>query len=313
MEKSAKLSVSKTILSIFVIYILVNMVLFPQFYLQTTLNGISAWALNVLPCLLPFIFFTKILSSFSLTEKISLLFTKPVKKIYNTSPIASFAFISSVVSGYPLGAKVTADLYENKQISRSDAFKMMSFCSTSGPMFIIGAVGAGMFSNALIGYLIFSAHIIGAILNGIIYRNIKIKELSSTKKIENTAKPSNLSSMVLDTSLSVISVGTIIAIFFVVIASLSPILSFLPSNVSAFIAGLIEITKGCLDISALPSIKQAILLASFVISFGGISTIFQSLALTATFKMPIKLMILQKFTHALISTFIAFLLIVIFL
>lgn len=313
MEKSAKLSVSKTILSIIVIYILVNMVLFPQFYLQTTLNGISAWALNVLPCLLPFIFFTKILSSFSLTEKVSLLFAKPVKKIYNTSPIASFAFISSVVSGYPLGAKVTADLYENKQISRSDAFKMMSFCSTSGPMFIIGAVGAGMFSNALIGYLIFSAHIIGAILNGIIYRNIKIKELSSTKKIENTAKPSNLSSMVLDTSLSVISVGTIIAIFFVVIASLSPILSFLPSNVSAFIAGLIEITKGCLDISALPSIKQAILLASFVISFGGISTIFQSLALTATFKMPIKLMILQKFTHALISTFIAFLLIVIFL
>ena len=313
MEKSAKLSVSKTILSIFVIYILVNMVLFPQFYLQTTLNGISAWALNVLPCLLPFIFFTKILSSFSLTEKISRLFAKPVKKIYNTSPIASFAFISSVVSGYPLGAKVTADLYENKQISRSDAFKMMSFCSTSGPMFIIGAVGAGMFSNALIGYLIFSAHIIGAILNGIIYRNIKIKELSSTKKIENTAKPSNLSSMVLDTSLSVISVGTSIAIFFVVIASLSPILSFLPSNVSAFIAGLIEITKGCLDISALPSIKQAILLASFVISFGGISTIFQSLALTATFKMPIKLVILQKFTHALISTFIAFLLIVIFL
>ncbi len=262
-------------------------------------------------CLL--FFFTKILSSFSLTEKISRLFAKPVKKIYNTSPIASFAFISSVVSGYPLGAKVTADLYENKQISRSDAFKMMSFCSTSGPMFIIGAVGAGMFSNALIGYLIFSAHIIGAILNGIIYRNIKIKELSSTKKIENTAKPSNLSSMVLDTSLSVISVGTSIAIFFVVIASLSPILSFLPSNVSAFIAGLIEITKGCLDISALPSIKQAILLASFVISFGGISTIFQSLALTATFKMPIKLMILQKFTHALISTFIAFLLIVIFL
>ena len=313
MEKSSKLSVSKVLLSIFVIYILVNMVLFPQFYLQTTLNGISAWALNVLPCLLPFIFFTKILSSFGLTEKVSRLFARPIKKIYNTSPIASFAFISSIISGYPLGAKVTSDLYESGQISRSDAFKMMSFCSTSGPMFIIGAVGAGMFDSALVGYLIFSAHIIGAFLNGIIYRNIKVKELSNKKIIEDKNKQYNLSSMVLDTSLSVISVGTIIAIFFVVIASLAPILSFLPSNISAFVSGIVEITKGCLDISALPSLTQAILLASFVISFGGISTIFQSLALTSTFKMPIKLMVLQKFTHAMISTLVSLLLIVIFL
>ena len=53
---------------------------------------------------------------------------------------------------------------------------MLSFCSTSGPMFIIGAVGAGMFNSTFAGYIMFTSHVLGAFLNGIIYRNIKVKE-----------------------------------------------------------------------------------------------------------------------------------------
>ena len=51
-------------------------------------------------------------------------------------------------------------------------------------------------------------------------------------------------------------------------------------------------------------ISAVALLASFVISFGGISTILQSLTMLAEVKMPLKLFILQKFTHAIFSTII---------
>ena len=287
------------------------MVLFPSLYINVTLNGISAWAFNVLPSVLPFIFFTKVLTSLGIVEKFSNLFKKSCNKLFKTPPVSSYVFITSMISGYPVGAKMTADLYLSSKITKSDAFKMTSFCSTSGPMFIIGAVGIGMLKNATFGYIIFISHILGALLNGLLYRNIKVKE----EKIEYTEKTNtqNLSTMVIDSALSIITVGTIIAIFFVVITSLSPIFNLFPPQISCVLEGIIEITKGCLDISTNIHGALSVVACTFVISFGGISTILQSITMLNSLRMPIKLFILQKVTHAILSTIISLLLVTIFL
>lgn len=294
-------------LSLFILYIIVNMIIFPKLYIEQTLSGISAWAFNVLPSVLPFIFFTKVLTSLKVTEKMSKAFKKPCKLLFNTPPSSAYVFLTSIISGYPVGAKMTADLYQSGQISKNDAYRMTSFCSTSGPMFIVGAVGAMMLGNAFLGYIILSAHILGAVINGIIYRNIKIKEVETSSENSVSSK-TDLSSIVLDSALSIISVGTIIAIFFVVITSLAPIFNLLPAPIAAILEGLIEITRGCLDISTSLAPFWATVASTFIISFGGISTILQSLTMLDKLKMPVGLFILQKFTHAIFSTIIAIIL-----
>lgn len=299
-------------LSIFIFYILLNMIIFPKLYIEQTLNGISAWAFNVLPSVLPFIFFTKVISSLNVIDKFSKPFSKPCKALFNTSSHGAYVFLTSIISGYPVGAKLTADLYENGQISKEEAFRMTSFCSTSGPMFVIGAVGAIMLGNAFLGYIIFSAHIIGAFLNGIIFRNIKIKDNAKEKKTLKNAK-NDLSSIVVDSALSIISVGVIIAIFFVIITSLDPIFNLFPSPIAAVGEGLIEITKGCLDISSYMSPFWAVIACSFIISFGGISTILQSLTMLNKLDMPIGLFVLQKLSHAILAGIVAIVLACIFL
>ena len=306
MQKINKNNFVSNLLAIFIIYILINMVIFPKFYIQQTFNGISAWALNVLPSILPFIFFTKILSTTNFLEKFTKVFKKPFEKFFKVPAISSYVFLSSIISGYPIGAKVTEELYLSNKISRNDACKILSFSSTSGPMFIIGAVGAVMFNNITAGYIIFFSHVLSAFLNGFLYRNIKVKEFSS-KPASNQKNNIDINSIVLDTSLSVISVGTIIAVFFVVITSLTPIFSILPNFVAIFLSGIVEITKGCLDIATYLPLFWATLLATFIISFGGISTIIQTKTMTKNIKLPVKLYVLQKFTHAVISTIIAFL------
>lgn len=314
MQKIVKKNLYSNLLAIFVVYILLNMIIFPKFYIQQTFAGITAWAINVLPSLLPFIFFSKILSSLNLIDKITKIFQKPFKKLFNTPAISSYSFFSSVISGYPVGAKITEELYSSGKITRTDACKMLSFCSTSGPMFIIGAVGAGMFNSTLAGYIMFTSHVLGAFLNGIIYRNIKVKEFDlEFKQIEKENKKLDISSIVLDTALSVISVGTIIAIFFVIVSSLSPIFSLLPNNISAVLSGFFEITKGCIDLSSNFSLFMATLIGTFIISFGGFSTLLQTQAMTTKLKLPIGLYFLQKISHALLSTVIAFVLCCLFL
>lgn len=275
----------------------------PKVYIDATLTGISAWAFNVLPSVLPFIFFTKVLSSLGNMEGLTRSFGKPIYKCFKTPAISGYVFFMSIISGYPVGAKMTADLYTSGKITRSEALRMTAFCSTSGPMFIIGAVGSMMMGNATYGYIIFIAHALGAFLNGFIYRRLSVKEIEVQK--EHKEHKVDLSSMVIDSATSIISVGTIIAIFFVIITSLYPLLSLLPASLSAILAGMIEITRGCLDISSCLTPYWGIIAATFIISFGGISTMLQSLTLLDKLKMPAWLFLLQKLTHAILATLIS--------
>lgn len=302
--------------TIIVLFFLVCMISQPARFLSASLNGISAWAFNVLPSVLPFMFFTRLLSALGQMEKLTKPFSSASNFLFRTPPISMYAFFMAILSGYPVGSKMVADLFEQHKISRQDAFRMSAFCSTSGPMFIIGAVGIGMFKNATVGYILFASHVLGAILNGIIFRNLKVKEQTfSAQSLEKSAPstPIDISQIVSSSTLAILSVGCIITIFFIVIECFSPVLSLLPQSLRGFVAGTIEITKGCLDLSALSNVRLATCLCSFVISFGGLSTVLQSLTMLAKVNMPVKLFILQKISHGILSTLVAVGLIFLFL
>ena len=355
----------RLLLSALILFFIFNMIISPAKFIKEGLNGISAWAFNVLPSVLPFMFFTKALSSLGQMEKLTHPFQRVTKTLFNTPPISFYAFFMAILSGYPVGSKMIADLYMQGKITQEDVYRMSAFCSTSGPMFIIGAVGIGMFKNSLVGYILFLSHILSAFLNGLIYRKLGLKNdykdkptkknISQTTKIQgknklknkddkfsqkntiNTQSKNNeikidltnqnsdtnlnranektpdISEIVLSSTLAILSVGCIITIFFIIIECLSPIFNLFPENISAFLEGLVEITKGCLSLSALPNVKLAVILASFVISFGGISTLLQSITMLRQVKIPIKLFALQKLTHALLSALISTMLVLFFM
>lgn len=352
----------RLLLSALILFFIFNMIISPAKFIKEGLNGISAWAFNVLPSVLPFMFFTKALSSLGQMEKLTRSFQRVTKTLFNTPPISFYVFFMAILSGYPVGSKMIADLYMQGKITQEDAYRMSAFCSTSGPMFIIGAVGIGMFKNSLVGYILFLSHILSAFLNGLIYRKLGLKNdykdkppkknISQTTKIQGKNKLKNkddkfsqkntiitqskndeikinqnndtnlnranektpdISEIVLSSTLAILSVGCIITIFFIIIECLSPIFNLFPENISALLEGIVEITKGCLSLSTLSNIKLAVILASFVISFGGISTLLQSITMLRQVKIPIKLFALQKLTHALLSALISTMLVLFFM
>lgn len=281
------------------------MVFNPSLYITTTYNGITAWALNVLPCILPFMIFTKLLSNLGNLDILCRPFAKPCKLLFNTSQASAYVFFMAIISGYPVGAKMTSDLYLQGKITQSDAYRMTSFCSTSGPMFIVGSVGAMMFHSTQIGYLILISHIFGAILNGVLYRKLALTFKGQPQNPKSTPQ-NDFSQIIVDSILSILSVGVIIAIFFVIITAFNPIFSIFPSPIKELLQGGIEITRGCIELAKLSNIRTAIILASFVIGFGGISTILQSMTFLEKIKMPVKFFILQKLTHGILSALIMF-------
>ena len=199
--------------------------------------------------------------------------------------------------------------------SKEEAKKCVTFTSNSGPMFIIGSVGVGMLNNRVCGYIILLSHIIGSVINGLIYRNIKITE-NNTKNSKNYIKNNNfsLSNSILDSISSILLIGGIMIIAFIIIEIVENFNLFLPiinllkkcgisSQISSsFLSGIFEMTKGCLGISSTTiSLKLKTILSCSLITFGGLSTSLQAMAFLKEI-CSYKFFITQKITHMLLST-----------
>lgn len=325
MRLSNKFSINRKLILILVITIILGaIVINPEVYITSCLNGIMVWATVVLPALLPFIFFTKTLTELGVADILASKF-KLFPKIFKVPSLAIYVFILSILSGYPVGAKIVADLYESGAISKEEAYKITTFTSNSGPMFILGSVGIGMLTSRKLGIIILISHILGALINGLIYRNHKENSTEINKKI---IEKNNLSigDLMWNTVHSVLIIGGFIALFFVIIEIINNLNIFSPiSNLfskifncdanifTAIFNGIFEITRGCLDISKL-GLSELVsgTLCTFIISFGGLATAMQALVFLKKFDMRFSFFIKQKITHAIFASVIYFILLLIF-
>ena len=291
----------------------------PNTYMKSTLNGLNVWFYNVLPALLPFFIATRLLIFLSV-DNISPLdkFTNKMFKVNNGGKI----FFLSLISGYPVGAKLICEAYKSRHIDLSSAKKMMSYCSVSGPMFIIGSIGIGVFKSVKIGYILLVCHILGAIINGIVFRSsYKRSNKESVPNIYIKPTSSNiLADSMYDSIISILLVGGYIVLAFVLIDLLNnlmiiPPISQLISNTIkinnnqitlSFLNGLLEMTRGLINLGQLSiSTPTNICLASFLIAFGGVSIFLQSLNFTKELQIKKSYFLFQKFCQGIITLFVS--------
>ncbi len=310
-----KINLKETLIPTIILLLIFVIILNPKAYISSTANGIAVWATVVLPSLLPFFFLTKLLINFKMVYRVSGFFSFITKKFYNCPSISSYIFFMSVISGYPVGAKLISEFHKNGSIDDGEAHRLISFCSTSGPMFIIGSIGASLFLDKTAGIIIFISHILSSLLNGIIYRKYKFtKGNLALPKIKSDEVV--LSECMYNTIISVLTVGGFIAISFTAIEIMlnlnlfKPfefIVDFLlkPFNLSVgkeLFTGIIEVTRGCVDIANL-GLKPALFIpiVTGLVSFGGLSIHLQSYTFLQDCKIKYKFFLLTKITHTVLS------------
>ena len=319
---------SKITLTLGISACMVIILIRPDVYVASALEGVKLWALVVLPSLLPFFFFTSLLAKIGATERMARTLKKPCQKIFGTSGYAAYAFLMSILSGYPVGAKIIGDLGENGLIDETDATKMSSFCSTSGPLFIVGSVGVGMFGSAAAGKLLFITHAFSALITGLIFRffgRTKITTTLTNKNAPKSCRPhvspaktraangNALYDCVYSSVISIATVGGFICVFYVVadifqnLDLLRPIwktLFFVTKNEPlsrAFSYGLIECTRGCKMLALCGLSTYSLAFASSLIAFGGVSVLVQSVCFLKKANVKIPVFLLAKTIQTAIS------------
>lgn len=317
---------------LFICLIIFGIILAPKCAINAAKEGISIWINILMPSLLPFIIGANLIVSLKIVDIFGILINPLTQKLFNVSGRSGLIFAISMVSGYPVGSKFASELRLENKISKYEAQRLVSFCSTSGPLFIIGSVGTGMIKNPHIGYIMLLCHYLASLAVGLIFRNYgkekNIKTNNSILKDINKVIYDNSTSenfFVLFGKSVVNGVNTLLAIggFVIIFSVFFEILQFFriidfisyffciflssfnitPDIISAFISGLFEMTIGCNNLSQLNNISYNLLipLCSFLVAFSGLSILAQCSSFIAKTDINVNLYIFSKFLHGIFS------------
>ena len=284
-------------------------------YSSAVSNGINLWAACVLPSLFPYFFITSILSGLKVTGKISYKLSPFTRAFFNTGGATGYAFMTSLISGYPIGAKVVADLKNADLITPTESVRAAAFCSTSSPMFILSSVGSIMFNSPAFGLSLFLTHVISAILIGVIFSFYKRKDKpKNSNAFINFSRADNvLYESAYSAVISVLVVGGLITIFYLLtemllsLNLLSPIIDTVTlitgdKNLSSSIVlGAFECTRGLKTLSANGINFFTLPVAAAICGFGGLSVIAQSLAYLKKAKIKTAPFVLAKLLSAVLG------------
>lgn len=318
----------------------ISLISFPQESVDASIRGLNMWWEIVFPSLLPFFIISELLIGFGVVRFIGVLLEPLMRPLFRIPGVGGFAWAMGMASGFPVGAKITARLRQEGQLSKIEAERLVSFTNCSNPLFIFGAVSVGFFHNPKLGMLLALAHYLGNLTVGFAMRFYGRKaEISSndtkrrtslrlafailhrTRINDNRPIGKLLGDAVMSSVRTLLMVGGFIILFSVINKLLFHIgittflaeglekllvLFQLPSELSIpLFSGIFEITLGSKLTSQTQTatLMQQIMITSFILAFSGFSVQAQVASILAETDIDFKPYFIARIFHGFIAAF----------
>ena len=264
------------LLRIFLYLTLVVLLFFPSYCADGVLLGIKLFINSLLPAILPFIIFSNFMIQHDYSWQIGRLFYPITHTLFGVSYYGSYAVIMGFLCGYPVGAKITSDLYLNGSITKAEADYILKFVNHASPSFIQGYVVLSLLNTPEYRFIAIILTYLPEVITGIIfrrhksYKNIDIS-VSRLKYPINKILDDSLSNAIL----TVVKIGGYLIIF-TTIAGIIMKITFISDIFKVIIVALLEITSGTYYLSLLNiSLPLRLLCIIAACILGGVSTFFQ--------------------------------------
>lgn len=244
--------------------------------LNYALSGFALWYSKMIPTLLPFMILSGALIRLNLSEKFASILHPVIGRIYKCNKNVSYAIIIGFLCGFPMGAKVTADLLDNQKITFEEADFLISFNNNIGPVYFCGFVVPllGIKNVSLCLFAMYGLPLIYAFfLRRTVYRigfDIQAENKSTATSFTYLPKVPLFDGV--DAAIKN-AVQSILALcgYMVLFNTLNMLPHFIFPSVKIYLSPLLEITGGLSQVANLLPIYSLCML-----QFGGLSCIAQT-------------------------------------
>jgi sporulation integral membrane protein YlbJ len=150
-----------------------GLLIIPEESVEAAKNGLKLCANVIIPSLFPFFVLSGMLVELDAARYLGILFEKLMRPLFNLGGSCAVPLVLGFLGGYPTGARTAIAIYEKGLCSKEEAERLLAFCNNSGPAFILGVVGAGIFSSSRAGIILYLSHTLASIIIGVGFRFYK--------------------------------------------------------------------------------------------------------------------------------------------
>lgn len=293
-----------------------GLILAPTEAMEGAKTGLTLCFNVIIPSLFPFFVLSSLLVELGLAAYLGRALEPVMRPLFRVNGACATAVALGFVGGYPVGARTALSLYEKGLCSKTEAERLLAFCNNSGPAFILGVVGAGVFASSRVGLLLYLVHALASLLVGLLFRFYGREEGSARRggtHVESVRFTSAFTGSVTRSFQSTLSICAFVVFFSVVITLLSRfgILAALAHGLSALCApfglteawasrlltGLLEISSGVWSLSGSGTLAGRVSMAAFMLGWAGISVHCQVLSFLSDSGLSVRTYLLGKLLH----------------
>ena len=283
------------------ISILVIIIIQPETATKGVKNGISLLLTVIIPSLFPFLVLASFIASSKAFYNLSGIVGPLTTRIFKINKNGFIPILMGLTGGYPIGAKVTADLYKTNRLTQNEAERLMLFTVNSGPAFALTAVGTNMLGNTLSGIILYISTILTSLTIGFICRFLSDKKELEINNIITYEKTENV---FIDSVASGANAIINISAWVLTFSCLSEIISTFNfgENTMLFLNAIMEVSNGCKVCSNLVALP----LISAILGFGSFSVICQISPYLKACNVRMKYFLVSRILNASLSAFFTF-------
>lgn len=245
-----------------------------------------------------------------------------MRPLFNVPGACAPALALGFVGGYPVGARTALQLYQKGMCTKTEAERLLAFCNNSGPAFILGVVGAGVFASSKVGVLLYLAHAAASVCVGLVFRFYKAgKRRGEPRRVgprfEAARFTAAFTGAIRDSFLSTLNICAFVVFFTVVIRLfflsgvlpglagllgrlLGP-LGFSRAWAERLLTGFFEISSGVWTLSGEGDMAGRMSMAAFMLGWAGLSVHCQVLSFLGGSGLSARTYILGKMLHGGLS------------
>ena len=297
------------------------LVVWPQQSMEAAKTGLQLCYNVIIPSLFPFFVLSSLVVELGLAGYVGRALEGIMRPLFNVPGCCASAVALGFIGGYPVGARTAISLYEKGMCTKTEAERLLAFCNNSGPAFILGVVGAGIFSSSRVGVLLYLAHAAASLCIGILFRFYKRGEKGGEEKGRLNFQTQRLSvaftGSVKNSFMSTLNICAFVVFFTVVIRmllvsgalpALSGALSTLLSPLGMteqwgerLLTGVLEISSGVWSLVGDGSLSGRLTMAAFMLGWAGISVHCQVLSFLGGSGLSVRTYLVGKMLHGGLS------------